>query len=166
MLSAGMTPNSIPVTVAIRAVHASAVGRQGARGCALGFLEQAGPRARLLADRPAVQPREQVADGGVGVGDVEELAMAQGSENPTLGDLNTALHCRFVARTSRARRDHAHAVVQREVLIGGIEIGIVSASFGDAGLGVIGSDDLGRAAKEVQRPHVSAEPSFHLLVMG
>jgi hypothetical protein len=62
------------------------------------------------------------------------------------------------------RRNHSDAVVHGHLLISRIQVGIVAAGFGDAGLGVVRHHQLWHAVIELEGPYVSADPACQLLV--
>jgi hypothetical protein len=65
---------------------------------------------------------------------------------------------------TRARRHDAEAAVEREVVVGRVEIRIVTVRPGHAGLGIIGNHQRGNAAEMFKGMHVGAQPGFHLLI--
>lgn len=52
------------------------------------------------------------------------------------------------------------------LLVSRVDIGFVAAGMGYAGLGVIGNDDLGNSAEELESPTVRRDPGEHVLVDG
>ncbi len=56
--------------------------------------------------------------------------------------------------------------MHRHLLIGRVQVGIITAGLGHAGLGVVGHDELGRAAEELQGVDVDPQPGLHLLIAG
>ena len=72
----------------------------------------------------------------------------------------------IIGCSPRARGHYAHTVMQRHLLIGGVQIRIVTASLTHSRLGVVGNRQAGSAAIVFQSPHVRSQPSLHLLVAG
>jgi hypothetical protein len=73
-------------------------GRQGAQGGAIELLEQGLPGPWQLLEGPSVQPGEALGDGGVGLGEAEERAMAERREDPALGLQDTGFDLGLVSR--------------------------------------------------------------------
>ena len=84
--------------------------------------------------------------------------MAQRRHDPALGDLHGVLNFGFVSRLVRTRGYNAKTTVQREVVIGRIQIRIVTVRFGDTGLGVVRNGQGGNAAEVLKGVHVRAQP--------
>ncbi len=97
---------------------------------------------------------EQRGDRGIELCEREEGAVAKPRENPALDQLHAGLCLGFVARTSRARRDHRHAVVSGELAISRIEFWLVAVRMRDRALEVIRDGDLGHPAEELKAAHV------------
>ena len=127
-------------------------------------LEHRGPALLALAERPVIQLGEQLANGLVQIFEQEELAMAQRRHDPALGDLHGVFDFGFVSRLVRPRGHDAKAAVQREVVIGRIQIRIVTVCFGDTGLGVVRNRQRRNAAEVFKGVHVGAQPRLHLLI--
>ena len=138
--------------------------RQRLQGRFVDGFPHTGPRSVLLAERPVIQLVEQFADGHVQFFEREELAMAQRRHDPALGHLHGIFDLGFVSRLVRPRGHDAEAAVQREVVIGRIQIRIVAMRLGHAGLGVVGNRQRRNAAKVFEGVHVTAQPRFHLLI--
>ena len=105
---------------------------------------------------------EQLADGHVQFFQREELAVAQRRHDPALGHLHGIFDFGFVPRLVRPRGHDAEAAVQREVVIGRIQIRIVAVRLGHAGLGVVGNGQRRNAAESVRRrarAHAATIPS-------
>ena len=122
------------------------------------------PGAVPLAEGPVIQLGEQLADGFVQFFQREELVMTQRRHDPTLGDLHGVFDFGFVSRLVRPRGHDAEAAMQREVVIGRIQIRIVAMRLGHAGLGVVGNGQRRNAAEVFEGVHVAAQPRFHLLI--
>src|SRR5271166_224100 len=105
-------------------------------------------------------------DGLVQFLDREELPMAKRRDDPAFDQLYARFDLGLVARLVRSCRNHAYAVVHGHLLIRRIEIGIVAASFRDAGLGVVRHDQSRNALTELEGAHVRADPVRQLFVKG
>src|ERR1035437_1720010 len=73
-------------------------GRKRAESRSIDRLKDAAPRPIELSEGPVVQPGEAFSDRGIGLGNREERAVAQGGEDPTLGDLDADFNLRLVSR--------------------------------------------------------------------
>src|SRR5579864_3009135 len=89
--------------------------------------EQHGTAALAFSKRPLIESRQQLGDGLVDFAQREELALAQGRDNPALDYLNTDLRLGFIPGSIRPRRNNRHAVVLPKVAVSGIQIRFVIA---------------------------------------
>ena len=89
--------------------------------------------------------------------------MAQHCDDPTLGDLHADFDLRLVAGFVGPRGYERGAVVRRHLLVGGVDVGFVAMSGGDAGLEVVAHHDVGDPAVEVEGVRVRAHPMDELL---
>jgi hypothetical protein len=64
----------------------------------------------------------------------------------------------MLARVGRARRQHRTAVVPGELLVGPTGFGVVAAGRLDQRARLVGHDELGHPADELQRQHLCADP--------
>ena len=80
--------------------------------------------------------------------------MAQPHQDPALHHLYGAFYLRFVAGLVGPGRQNGHAVVRGELLIGGIQVGLVEAGAAHAGFGVVGNQQLRTAAIELEGVHL------------
>jgi len=62
-----------------------------------------------------VEPHQQLADGGVGLGQGEELAVAEGGQDPALGQQDSCLDLGLVLGLAAAGRQDDAAVVPRQL---------------------------------------------------
>lgn len=90
-----------------------------------------------------------------------EDAVAQPHHDPAL---HGALGLGLVARLGHARRQHAHAIVQGKLLIGWIQIGLVTAGTRHAGFRVVLHQQLRAAAVELEGVDLRLQETFHLFV--
>jgi hypothetical protein len=114
--------------------------------------------AGQLLEGTAVQLGQQLADGGVQLAQAEEAPVAQPRQDPALDDLHADFHLRLVARMTGARRQHRHAVVGGELLDQPAGDGVVAVGPGDQCPGLVGHDQPGHAADELQRVDDGADP--------
>ena len=120
--------------------------------------EQRGAAALAFAEWPLVEPHQQLGNGLVDFREGEELALAQGRDDPALDYLNADLRLGLVPGPIRPRRNDCHAVVFAQVAVGGVQIRLVIAGMGDSGLQVIWDHDLGHATEELPGPHMRTDP--------
>ena len=92
--------------------------------------------------------------------------MAKRRDDPAFSQLYARFDLGLVTRLVGPRRNHAHAVVHGHLLIRGVQVRIVAARFGHAGLGVIRDDQLRNTLIELECPHMCADPACQLLVAG
>src|SRR5216683_7403290 len=88
----------------------------------------------------------------------EEFPLPQGGQDPPLDQQHACLHLRLVTRFHAARRHYRYTAVRSHLLICPIDTRLIAASFRDAGLQVIGDDDLGHAAQKLEGAQVGADP--------
>ena len=82
------------------------------------------------------------------------------------GRMRCSMKRKLCHAACRAAPEYAHAVVHGHLLIRGIQVRIVAARFGHAGLGVIWDDQLRNTLIELESPHMCADPACQLLVAG
>lgn len=92
--------------------------------------------------------------------------MAQARQDPALHDLHPDLDLGLVFGFIRARRDHGHAVVRGHRRIGGIQVRFVAAGARYPGPEIVGDEERGHAADEVEQTHVRTDPVGELLGPG
>ena len=92
--------------------------------------------------------------------------MPQRRYDPALDHQHPRFDLALVPGLVRACRQDAHAVMPSHFLIGGVEVGFVTASADDAGASVIGDDQLRNALEKFKGADVSAEPVFQSLAPG
>ena len=80
--------------------------------------------------------------------------------------LDSGLDRRLIARVVRPGRQHGHAKMLGQVAVAGVQLRVIPAGFGDARLQIIRDDGTHRAAIEVQRIDVGAEPTGEILTAG
>ena len=114
-----------------------------------------------------VEPLEQLGDRGVELGQREEGALAQRGQDPALDQLHRHLDLGLVARAPDARREHRHAVVAGQVLVGRVGVRLVAAGPAHRALQVVRHHQLGHAAEEARRrARASAHPVGQALRPG
>jgi hypothetical protein len=135
----------------------------GRRRGAVELLEEGATGDAEPAHRPRVERREPLPDRRVQLGDRGELAVTQGREDPPLGHAHVRFDDRLVPGMSRAGGYDGGAVGRGELQVGAIDDGLVAAGGRDAAAEVIGHDDRGRPAEELDHPHVGADPRGQVL---
>jgi hypothetical protein len=116
--------------------------------------EQRGPAARALAERPLVQPYQQLGNRLVHFLQREELALAQRRYYPSLDYLNAGFGLGLVPGSIRPRRNDRHAVMLGQIAVRGIQIRLVIAWMRDGGLQIVWDHNLGRPAQKLKGPHM------------
>jgi hypothetical protein len=114
--------------------------------------------AGQLLEGAVVQLGQQLCDGHVELGQAEEAPVAQPRQDPALDDLHADFHLGLVARAAWPSREHRHVVVRRELLDQPTGDGVVAVGPGDQCPGLIGHDQAGHAADELQRVDDGADP--------
>jgi hypothetical protein len=114
---------------------------------------------------PDVEFVEQLLDGLVQTSQVEEGAVAQTSEDPALDHLDAHFDFCFVFGLANTCRDDGRAVVLGQVMISGIQIGLVAAGVFDSCFEIVRDDDLGHTAKEREHANVGANPVGQILLL-
>ena len=135
-----------------------ALGRERAKGGTLELLEQRAPRPRELAERARVEPFEQPGDGGVELGEREERSVAKRGQDPALYDLHGDLHLRLVPRAPGPRRQHRHAVVVGQVVVGGVDVRLVAVGAAHGRAQVVRDHQLRTAPEELERANMRCRP--------
>jgi len=107
---------------------------------------------------PLVDPAAQFSDSLVQLLNREELPIPQRCDDPAFNQKHSEFNLGLVPGLVGPRRNHTHAIVHGHLLIGGIQIGIVAARFGHAGLGVVGHYELRDTLIELEGAHVSFGP--------
>src|SRR5439155_8134246 len=118
--------------------HVETLGGQGRQSRFFQAVEQAGPRSVTLAEQTLVQSHQQLPDRLVEFRQAEELPVLQRRYDPAFAYLHSAFYFRLVTGFVWTRRHHAHPVMHGELLIRGIEIGIVAAGASHCRLRVLG----------------------------
>jgi hypothetical protein len=134
------------------------VGGQRSQGRAVDRLEQLEAAAGQLLEGPRVEPGDPLADGGVGLGQAEERAPAQGGQHPAGGLEDAGFRFRLVTGLPGASGDDRTAVVGGHLLVRGVEVGLVAVGLGDARTEVVGHDDAGTAADRLEGVDVPPDP--------
>lgn len=112
------------------------------------------PRAFAFTKGPLVDAVAQLADGWVQFLYREELPMPKRRDDPAFGQLYARFDLGLFTRLVGPRRNHAHALVHGHLLIRGVQVGIVAARFGHAGLGVIWDHQLRKTWIELEGPPI------------
>jgi len=113
--------------------------------------------------RATIDDVDALAYRGIERREIEKGPMAQGSEDPALGDLDTHFDFGFVFGRPAARRNHHRAVVLCELGVGPIDFGLVAIRRGDAALQIVGHPNGGTAPERVEHPPMGIDPRGQLL---
>ncbi len=116
-----------------------------------------------LLEGPGVEFLHQRGDDQIGLVQVEEGPVPQGSQHPAFDVEHVVFHERFVPGLGRARRNDRHAVVLGHLLVTGVDFRFVEAGRGHAGLQVVRNQDRGDTAQEEEGPDVGADPVLQAL---
>ena len=99
-------------------------------------------------ERPVVPFLDLLGNRGVGLGEREELAMAQRRQHPHLDHFYRILRGRLVAWAPHPRRDNGDTVVPRQLVVAAVQHRIPVEGVGDAGLEIV-RDQLGGTAADI-----------------
>jgi len=143
------------------------LGRQGFKPRGVDLREELATGAALITlDLLLVDPDQQLAQGGVHLGQAVEASMAQLAEQPTLGDPHCGFHLGLVPRPPGPRRQHRGVVVSGQLAVGAIDLRVVEAGLDDRHFGVVRHQQPRRAAEEGEGLHVAIDPVGELLAPG
>ncbi len=132
---------------------------QGLERRPVDLLKQPTTRYAEPPDRPLpVEPREQLADRHLDLGEAVEGAMARATEQLALHDEHGLLDLGLVARLTRPRRQHGGAIMRRHHPIDAIDLRVVEARRDERDLGVVGHQERGHAADRGEGADVGADP--------
>ena len=84
--------------------------------------------------------------------------MAQPPEKPSLNDEHRLLDFRFIARTSRPRRQNGGVVMRRHLGVGSIDLRLVETGLDHGGLGVVRHQQMRHAADHLEGADMGADP--------
>ena len=118
------------------------------------ILEQAAAAALDLLERPLVERRQQGHDRLADLGQREEAVVAQRRENPSPHVLDRRLHLRLVLRRARPGGQHRGSVMNRQVVIGPVDVGFVPARAPHGRLLVVRDQELRHPTPVLEHPHV------------
>ena len=93
-----------------------------------------------------------------------ELDITDADSDPALHDSYSIFGLRLISWLVGTRSHHAHPVVHRELLLRGIQIGIVAAGTGDGRSCVVGHHQSQYATEKFQRMDMRLNPGFQLLI--
>jgi hypothetical protein len=111
--------------------------REGPERRAVQALEEIPARDPEVAQRPVVELLEQLPDGGVQLGQVEEAPVPQGGQDPALDHEHGRLDLRLVPGAAHAGRHDRGPVEGRALLVRAIDHRLVAAGRGDGAAQVI-----------------------------
>lgn len=106
---------------------------------------------------------KQGPDRLVQLGEAEEAAVAQGGEDPALGDEHRGFDDRLVSGPARSGGHDGRAVVLGELEIGAIDDGVEATGVGDPALEIVWDEHGGSPAEELHHPHVGGDPGRQIL---
>ena len=92
--------------------------------------------------------------------------MAQACQNPAFDHEHAVLDLGLVLRAARTCRQHRHAIVLGQILIGRVDVRLVARNLGHPAAQVVGHPQFGGAAEEFQRSYMAADPVRQLLRPG
>jgi len=137
--------------------------RERAQQRAVELLEEGAARDAELAHQARVQRGKQVPDGRVQLSDAEELAMAEGGEDPPLNDEHIGLDDGLVTWMARPGRHDGGAVVLRKLQVSAVDDRLVATGLRDAAAEIVGHEDRRRAAEELHHPDMRGDPRGEIL---
>ena len=88
----------------------------------------------------------------------EEDLVTEPGQDPAFDDLNANFRLRLVSGFSGAGRYHRNLIMLSQLLIGGIQFGIVTTGFANPAFQVIRNQDFGDSTEELQHPDVAEKP--------
>lgn len=135
-----------------------ALGGQRTQHRLIQSLEPFTPVAFALPEWPLVQFSDQPGNGTVEFGQTVEAVVSQPGQHPALDDLHTHFDLGLVLRFAWTGRQHGRGVVVHEVLRGVAQHRFVAVGAGDQRLRVVGYEQLGHAADELQRITQATDP--------
>ena len=111
-----------------------------------------------MLERLAVELFEQGADAVVGLGQGEEAVVAQARQYPALDDLHADLRLGFVFGFVGACRQDGHLIMGGQLLIAGVEFGVITAGAADATFEVIRDHHLRHSAEVLEGTLMATQP--------
>ena len=111
-----------------------------------------------LLERTLVEFVQQGTDTLVELGQREKGLVAQVGQDPTLDELHTHLSLGFVLVLVRARWHHRQLIVFGQLLIAGVELGIISASLADTALEVVGDQQCRCITEKLKGTDMDLQP--------
>jgi hypothetical protein len=101
-------------------------------------LEQGAPGAFQLLERPVVQKLQESANLSIQIRQAEERVLSEPRQDPALHQENTGFYFGLVARLSLPGGEHGGPVMDRELVIRGVEVGLVVAGVPNTSAKVVG----------------------------
>jgi hypothetical protein len=139
---------------------------QRAQGGPLQRLEEEAAAPGQLLKRARVEQLALRREGVIQLGEADEDLVAQRGEHPALDELHPGFGLGLIAGRGGARGQDGRHIVRGQVLVRGIEHGLVETGVLDAALEVVG-DRQGRHAPEVVvHPDVRRDPVGQALGPG
>jgi len=114
--------------------------------------------------RAVVDFAPQLEDGGVHLDDVEEREVAQAGEDPALRHQDIGLDFGLVLRVIGPGGQDGGPIVPGHLFVGSVDHRIIAAGGGDAGLEVVGDEQLRAAPELLQHVDVRGDPGREALV--
>ena len=84
--------------------------------------------------------------------------VAQARQYPALNDLHTDLGLGFVLGFVGPRRQDSHLVMGCQLLVAGVEFGVVAAGAADAAAQIVRHHHLRHTAEVLEGAHMAGEP--------
>ena len=137
--------------------------RQGSESRLVQRLEQLPAGLAQVLHSPVIDLRKKIVDSVVQVVQTEEFPVSQPGKNPALYHLHTNFHLSLVLGPSHPGRDHSGSVVLRQIVVGGIDVGFITARVLDASLEVVWNQYLGHTTEEGESSHVTTGPIGKIL---
>jgi hypothetical protein len=109
-----------------------ACGGQGLQCVPLELLEQRPARKGLATKRTLIDQADLLSNGDVQLAEREEPTLAQRSQNPVLCDLDASFHGPLVLGPIRPGWQNSERVPAGQLLVTGVQTGLIPARFGDA----------------------------------
>jgi hypothetical protein len=138
-------------------------GGQRAQERAVELLEELAARDAEVLHEAVVEAGQQGPDRRVQLGHAEEALMAEGGQDPALGDEHVGLDDGLVSGPACPSRHDRRPVVLGELQVGAVNDGLVAARLGDAAQQIVGDEERGSAAEEFHHPHVGGDPRGQVL---
>ncbi len=112
------------------------------------LLEELASGATEVFHRSQVQLRQQLADRLIQSSQAKEGVVAQPGKDPALDDLDADFCLGLVLGLAHPGGDDGDAMVFGEILVGGVQIGLVATGLLDPCFEIVRDHDLGHPTEE------------------